>query len=233
VLTERRRERMVTRKKRTCTPNDGELLATLNVARAIVEYKPSEVIFAQGDPCAAVMYIQKGCVKLSVASQRGKQAVIGVLHSGDFFGEGSLAGQPRRMATAMAMTPSAIVIVGTAEMARQLHIETVLSDRFLSHLLSRNIRMEADLIDELFNSSEKRLASALLLLARYGEQNRPCRSLPKVSQGRLAEMIGTPRSRVNFLLNKFRKLGFIKDGGGHTTTGLTIHRSLLTVVLQD
>jgi CRP-like cAMP-binding protein len=222
---------MATRKARTRTPNAGELLATLGVTGTTVEYKPSAVVFAQGDPCAAVMYIQKGRVKLSVASQRGKQAVLGVLQTGDFFGEGSLAGQPQRVATAVAMTPSAIVIVDAAEMVRQLHTETALSDCFLSYLLSRNIRIEAALIDQLFVSSEKRLASALLLLARYGEQNPPRHILPKVSQRRLAEMIGTPRSRVNFLMNKFRKLGFIMDGGH--TSGVTIHRSLLRVVLQD
>ena len=192
------------------------------------EYEPSARIFAQGDPATSVMYVEKGAVRLSVLSHAGKEAVIAVLEGDRFFGEGCLAGQSQRMATATAMAPCTIVAVEKQEMVRHLHAEPRFADRFLTHMLTRNIRIEEDLIDQLFNSSEKRLARTLLLLARYGEPEASHRALPRVSQGVLAEMVGTTRSRVNFFMNKFRKLGFIDYNGG-----LKIHNSLLTVVLRD
>jgi CRP/FNR family transcriptional regulator, cyclic AMP receptor protein len=192
------------------------------------EYEPSARIFAQGDPATSVMYVEKGAVRLSVLSHAGKEAVIAVLEGDHFFGEGCLAGQARRMATATAMAPCTILTVEKQEMVRQLHAQPRFADRFLTHMLTRNIRIEEDLIDQLFNSSEKRLARTLLLLARYGEPEASHRALPRVSQELLAEMVGTTRSRVNFFMNKFRKLGFIDYNGG-----LKIHHSLLTVVLRD
>jgi CRP-like cAMP-binding protein len=176
------------------------------------------------------MYIRAGAVKLSVLSKSGKEAVIAMLGPGDFFGEGCLAGQPVRMGSATAITPSAILLVGKDRMARLLHKHHAMSDRFITHMLSRNIRIEEDLIDQLFNSSEKRLARTLLLLARYGKQERPIGMMPKISQETLAEMIGTTRSRVNFFLNKFKRLGFIEYNG---KLPLTINSSLLSVVLHD
>jgi CRP/FNR family transcriptional regulator, cyclic AMP receptor protein len=193
-----------------------------------VEYGPSTTIFAQGDPAASVMYVEQGAVRLSVLSHAGKEAVVAVLDAAHFFGEGCLAGQSQRMATATAMTACTIVVVDKPEMVRQLHAKPTFADRFLSHMLTRNIRIEEDLIDQLFNSSEKRLARTLLLLARYGEPDASHRTLPRVSQETLAEMVGTTRSRVNFFMNKFRKLGFIEYNGG-----LKINNSLLSVVLRE
>ena len=193
-----------------------------------VEYKPETKIFAQGDPATSVMYVDHGAVRLSVLSHAGKEAVVAVLDAAHFFGEGCLAGQSQRMATATAMTACTIVVVEKQEMVRQLHARPAFADRFLSHMLTRNIRIEEDLIDQLFNSSEKRLARTLLLLARYGEPESSHRNLPRVSQETLAEMVGTTRSRVNFFMNKFRKLGFIEYNGG-----LKINNSLLSVVLRD
>jgi CRP/FNR family cyclic AMP-dependent transcriptional regulator len=192
------------------------------------DYETAAVIFSQGDPGTTVMFIKKGTVKLSVVSTAGKEAVVGLLKSGDFVGEGCLAGQSRRMATARALTPTTIVILDKKEVTKRLHESPDFTDRFLSHMLSRNIRVEEDLVDQLFNSSEKRLARALLLLARYGEHEKPQRVLPRVSQELLAEMVGTTRSRVNFFMNKFRRLGFIDYNGG-----LRIDNSLLSVVLHD
>ena len=174
------------------------------------------------------MYVAQGAVRLSVLSHAGKEAVIAVLDNNHFFGEGCLVGQPHRMATASALAVCEIVIVEKPEMVRQLHTQPAFADRFLTHMLTRNIRIEEDLIDQLFNSSEKRLARTLLLLARYGEPEASHRTLPKVSQETLAEMVGTTRSRVNFFMNKFRKLGFIEYNGG-----LKINNSLLSVVLRD
>ena len=185
-------------------------------------------MFSQGDPATEVLYIQDGAVRLSVLSKTGREAVIALLGPGDFFGEGCLAGQQVRMGTATVMAPSTILIIEKDEMVRLLHGEPELSDRFLSHVLSRNIRIEEDLVDQLFNSSEKRLARALLLLARYGKDDTPVRVIPSLSQQVLAEMVGTTRSRVNFFMNKFRKLGFIEYNGG-----ITIKKSLLSVVLHD
>lgn len=203
-------------------------LDSAGVARKIVEYQRSQKIFTQGDPATSVMYIQNGGVKLSVVNEVGKEAVVAILGTSDFFGEGCLAGQDIRMGTATAITPTAILVIEKNEMMRVLHTEHALSDRFMSHILSRNIRIEEDLIDQLFNSSEKRLARTLLLLARYGRESQPQKMLPQVSQEMLAEMIGTTRSRVNFFMNKFRKLGFI-----HYNGGLQVHNSLLSVVLHD
>jgi len=193
-----------------------------------VVYEAKATIFAQGDPATSVMYIERGTVRLSVLSHAGKEAVIAVLEPGHFFGEGCLVGQTHRMATTSAMSACTIIVVEKGEMVRQLHAQPAFADRFLRHMLTRNIRIEEDLIDQLFNSSEKRLARTLLLLARYGEPEASHRALPRVSQETLAEMVGTTRSRVNFFLNKFRKLGFIEYNGG-----LKINNSLLSVVLRD
>ena len=193
-----------------------------------VEYQPSAIIFSQGDAATSVMYVERGTVQVSVISHAGKEAVVAVLEAAHFFGEGCLAGQSQRMASATAMTASTIVVVDRQEMVRQLHARPAFADRFLTHMLTRNIRIEEDLIDQLFNSSEKRLARTLLLLARYGEPEASHRTLPRVSQETLAEMVGTTRPRVNFFMNKFRKLGFIEYNGG-----LKVYNSLLSVVLRD
>ena len=195
-----------------------------------VEYAAGTTIFAQGDPTSSVMYVDQGTVRLSVLSHAGKEAVIAVLDAGHFFGEGCLVGQPQRMASASTMADSTIIVVEKEEMARQLHAHAAFADRFLTHMLTRNIRIEEDLIDQLFNSSEKRLARTLLLLARFGEPEASHRTLPKVSQETLAEMVGTTRSRVNFFMNKFRKLGFIEYNLG---LNLKVNNSLLSVVLRD
>ena len=210
------------------TFNPQAFLDSAGIARKIVEYRQAEVIFTQGDPCASVLYIQKGGVKLSVLSKTGREAVVAMLGPGDFFGEGCLAGQPVRMASATAITGSSILVIDKDQMVRLLHKQHALSDRFISHMLTRNLRIQEDLVDQLFNSSEKRLARALLLLARYGKYDEPVKGVPPISQETLAEMVGTTRSRVNFFMNKFKRLGFIeyKDG-------LKVHNSLLTVVLHD
>jgi CRP/FNR family transcriptional regulator, cyclic AMP receptor protein len=203
-------------------------LDSAGLSRKIVQYRRSQKIFAQADPAVRVMYIQNGGVKLSVVNEVGKEAVVGILGPGDFFGEGCLAGQHICMVTATAITPTSILEIEKNEMMRVLHAEHALSDRFMSYILLRNIRIEEDLVDQLFNSSEKRLARALLLFARYGKESQPQKMLPKVSQQMLAEMVGTTRTRVNFFMNKFRKLGFI-----HYNGGLQVHNSLLSVVLHD
>jgi len=203
-------------------------LESAGVARRIVQFRKSERVYAQGDAAASVMYIQDGGIKITVVNQLGKEAVVAMLGPGDFFGEGCLAGQKIRMGTATAIMPTAVLAIEKNEMARALHAEHALSDRFMAYVLSRNIRIEEDLIDQLFNSSEKRLARTLLLLARYGKEPHPERTLPKVSQELLAEMIGTTRSRVNFFMNRFKKMGFIRYNGG-----LQVHSSLLSVVLHD
>ena len=218
--------RKTRRKPRTVRADD--FFDLVGVPSRVADYKAGGVIYAQDDPAVSVMFIKKGTVKLSVVSRSGKEAVVGLLKSGDFLGEGCLAGQGRRMSTATALTPTRILILDKREMTARLHDNVRFSDRFLSHMLARNIRIEEDLVDQLFNSSEKRLARALLLLARYGERQQPQRVLPKLSQELLAEMIGTTRSRVNFFMNKFRKLGFIEYNGG-----LRIDSSLLSVVLHD
>jgi CRP/FNR family cyclic AMP-dependent transcriptional regulator len=203
-------------------------LDSAGVARRVTELRRAEVVYAQGDAAKSVMYVQSGGVKLSVINEVGKEAVVAILGPGDFFGEGCLAGQPVRMGTATAVTPSIVLVIEKNEMFKVLHEEHDLSDRFIKFMLARNIRIEEDLVDQLFNSSEKRLARTLLLLARYGKEDQPHGVLPKMSQETLAEMVGTTRSRVNFFMNKFRKLGFIKYNGG-----LQINTSLLSVVLHE
>jgi len=203
-------------------------LASASVTRRVVAYRRAETIFAQGDPAKTVLYIQRGGVKLAVISKAGKEAIVATMGPGEFLGEGCLAGQSLRMGTATAMTPSTLLVIDRHEMARALHSDHELSNIFIKHVLARNIRVEEDLIDQLFNSSEKRLARTLLLLARYGEQSPPQQVLPAISQEMLAGMIGTTRSRVNFFMNKFRRLGFIEYDGE-----LRVHTSLLTVVLHD
>ncbi len=208
--------------------NAQAFLDSAGVARKIVAYRRGEVIFSQGDPADSVLYIQSGGVKLSVLSKTGREAVIAMLGPGEFFGEGCLAGQPVRMGGASAVVASAILVVDKKEMVQLLHKQRALADRFITHLLARNIRVEEDLVDQLFNSSEKRLARTLLLLARYGKHDKPVRAVPPISQATLAEIVGTTRSRVNFFMKKFERLGFIdyKDG-------LKVNNSLLTVVLHE
>jgi CRP/FNR family cyclic AMP-dependent transcriptional regulator len=203
-------------------------LDSSGVSRTIVEFQKKETIFSQGELCKSVMYIQKGSVKLSVVSKTGKEAVVAMLKPGDFVGEGALTGQSIRIATATATSLSTLLVISVDEMTRVLHAEHALSDHFITYMLKRNIRIEEDLIDQLFNSSEKRLARALLLLARYGKKDRAQWVLPKISQETLAEMIGTTRSRVNFFMKKFEKLGFIAY-----QDGLQVNDSLLSVVLHD
>ena len=202
-------------------------LESAGPAKRVVRYRRGEVVFSQGDPCTDVRYIQKGAIKLSVLSSLGKEAVVAMLAPGDFFGEGALAGQTVRIGTAAAVVASNVLVIEKDAMIRLLHEEPAFSDRFINYMLGRNMRIEADLVDQLFNSSEKRLARTLLLLARYGQAHPP-RTLPKISQETLAEMIGATRSRVNFFMNKFRKLGLIEYNGG-----LKINSSLLSVVPHD
>ena len=216
-------------KKKPSTFNAEAFLNSAGLARTITEFGKKQTLFSQGDPCRTIMYIQKGAVKISVVSETGKEAVVAMLGSGDFIGEGGLAGQPVRMATATAVTPVTALVIENKEMFKVLHSESAFSDRFITYMLERNVRIEEDLIDQLFNSSEKRLARTLLLLARYGKEDKPQRVLPKIPQETLAEMVGTTRSRVNFFMNKFRKMGFIQYDNG----GLQVHSSLLSVVLHD
>lgn len=208
--------------------NAQAFLDSAGVARKVKEFKKAELVYSQGDAAKSVMYVQEGGVKLSVVNEVGKEAVVAILGPGDFFGEGCLAGQSVRMGTATAVTHSTVLVIEKSEMFKVLHEQHDLSDRFISFMLARNIRIEEDLVDQLFNSSEKRLARTLLLLARYGKEDQPHGLLPKISQETLAEMIGTTRSRVNFFMNKFRKLGFIKYNGG-----IEINTSLLSVVLHE
>jgi CRP-like cAMP-binding protein len=203
-------------------------LDTAGVARKIAEFRRGESIYSQGEAAESVMYVQKGGVKFSVVNGSGKEAVVAMFGPSDFFGEGCMAGQSIRMGTATAITPTTLLVIEKDELLRVLHTQHELSDHFISYMLAHNIRVEEDLMDQLFNSSEKRLARTLLLLARYGKQDQPDRILPKVSQETLAEMIGTTRSRVNFFMNKFRKLGFIEYNGK-----IKVNKSLLTVVLHE
>ena len=205
-----------------------EFLDSAGLSRTIAKYSRSEVIFSQGDVAAEVMYIQRGTVKISVLAKTGKEAIVAMLGASEFFGEGCLAGQLRRMASATAMGETTVLVVEKAHMVQMLHNEPELSDRFRIHMLVRNIRIEEDLVDQLFNSSEKRLARTLLLMARYGQQDKPQQVVHQLSQETLAEMVGTTRSRVNFFMNKFRDLGFIEYNGG-----LKVNSSLLSVVLHD
>ena len=214
---------------RSLTPLDiRAVLDSAGIARRIVRYARAAVVFAQGGQASSVFYIQQGGVQLSVASRRGREAVVALLAPGDFFGEGCLAGQSLRMGTATALVPTTVLRIQKSTMMRAMHEQSALSERFITHMLDRNIRIEEDLVDQLFDSSEKRLARTLLLLARYGDQRTPRHVLPRISQDTLAEMVGTSRSQVGVFLNKFRKLGFIKDNGK-----LTVDSSLLSVVLHD
>jgi CRP/FNR family transcriptional regulator, cyclic AMP receptor protein len=219
---------MVEKTKKNGAFNAQAYLDSAGAGRTIVEFQGKDTIFSQGDICKDVMYIQKGQVKLSVVSSTGKEAIVAMLKPGDFVGEGGLAGQPVRVATATAVVPTTLLVIGLKEMVRVLGAERELSDRFINYMLGRNIRIEEDLVDQLFNSSEKRLARSLLLLAKHGQKDRPQLVLPKVSQETLAEMVGTTRSRVNLFMNKFKKLGFIKYDGG-----LHVNDSLLSAVLHD
>jgi CRP-like cAMP-binding protein len=223
-----------TKKKPSTAPktqvgfNAQAFLDSAGLERTIKQFQKGEVAYSQGAAAKNVMYLQKGGIKLSVFSAAGKEGVVAILEPGHFFGEGCLAGQTVRMATAVAIIPSIVLVIEKHEMLKVLHEQHDLSDRFITFMLARNIRIEEDLVDQLFNSSEKRLARTLLLLARYGKEDQPHGVLHQISQETLAEMIGTTRSRVNFFMNKFRKLGFIKYNGG-----LQINTSLLSVVLHD
>jgi CRP/FNR family transcriptional regulator, cyclic AMP receptor protein len=219
---------MSAKRKRDFDPN--AFLATIGEGRKVVPFEKKQTIFAQGDAADAVFYIQSGRVKLTVVSNNGKEATIGILSEKDFFGEGCLAGQPLRMAAAMAMTDCELLRIEKKAMMQALHREHRFSDMFVAYLLTRNIRYEEDLVDQLFNSSEKRLARILLLLAHFGKDGKPETLIPKMSQETLAEMIGTTRSRVSFFMNRFRKLGFIDYQAGDE---LQVHSSLLGVVLHD
>jgi CRP/FNR family cyclic AMP-dependent transcriptional regulator len=208
---------------------DAQLfLESVGASRRVAEFEKDQPIFSQGDAADSVMYVQKGSVKLTVVSESGKEAIVAIFGSGDFFGEGGMAGQTLRMGTATAIEPTKVLVIAKDEMIRVLHAEHGLSDRFIVHMLARNIRVEADLVDHLFNSIEKRLARTLLLLARYGKEGQPEPVLRKVSQETLAEMVGTTRTRVNLFMNKFRKLGFIEYNGE-----IKVNKSLLSVVLHD
>jgi CRP/FNR family transcriptional regulator, cyclic AMP receptor protein len=214
--------------KKTSEFSPRDFLATIGTGRKLLSVPKKRAIFSQGDKADAIFYIQKGRVRLSVVSQSGKEATIGIVHEGEFIGEGALAGQVLRMSSAAAMTPCELLRVEKKVMMDALHREHSFSDMFVTYLLARNIRFQEDLVDQLFNSSEKRLARVLLLLARFGKEGVPEPVIPKISQEILAEMIGTTRSRVSFFLNRFRKLGFI-----HYNGGLAVHSSLLNVVLHD
>ena len=208
--------------------NARAFLASAGVSKMFTEYGRNETVFSQGDACDHVLYIQTGGVKLAVLSKTGREAVVAMLGSGDFFGEGCLAGQSVRTASATAITPSRILRINKDAMVKLLHKQHAISDRFIAHMLARNIRIEEDLIDQLFNSSEKRLARTLLVLARYGKNDAPVRTVTPISQKTLAEMVGTTRSRVNFFMKKFQRLGFIDY-----KHGLKVNNALLTVVLHD
>jgi CRP-like cAMP-binding protein len=205
-------------------------LSSIDGGRTIAAFPKKQTIFAQGDSSDAVFYIQEGRVKLTVVAKSGKEATIGILNEGDFFGEGCLVGQALRMCSASAMTDCTVMRIDKKSMMDVIHRERAFSDMFVAYLLTRNIRYEEDLVDQLFNSSEKRLARILLLLAHFGKEGKPEVAIPKISQETLAEMVGTTRSRVNFFMNRFRKLGFVEYDGG---SGLQVHSSLLSVVLHD
>jgi CRP/FNR family cyclic AMP-dependent transcriptional regulator len=220
---------MNSKERATPTLDSEYLLASVGAGRTTVAFRKGEVVFTQGDPADSIFHIEKGKLKLTVVSSQGKEAVIALLAGGDFFGEGCLAGQIKRMSTATAMTDCETVRLDKTEMVRVLRDEPVFAELFLHHLLSRNIRIEEDLVDQLFNSSEKRLARVLLLLANFGKAGKTEPVVAKMSQEMLAEIVGTTRARVNFFMNKFRKLGFIDYDG----EGLRVHSSLLHVVLHD
>jgi CRP/FNR family cyclic AMP-dependent transcriptional regulator len=202
-------------------------LATVNGGRTISKYRENQIIFSQGDPADSVFYVQEGKVKVTVLSEQGKEAVVAIHGKGDFFGEGCLTGQLRRLATVSALAESSIMRLDKATMVRVIHDEPTFSEMFMTYILSRNVRVEADLVDQLFNSSEKRLARALLLMANFGKEGQPVPIIPKINQATLAEIVGTTRSRVNVFMNKFRDLGFIEYNGD-----IKVHSSLLNVVLH-
>jgi CRP/FNR family transcriptional regulator, cyclic AMP receptor protein len=212
--------------------NPKVYLAAMGRGRTLADYAKNHGVFLQGDPADSIFYIHKGKIKLTVVSQQGKEAVVAILGAGDFFGEGCLAGQSVRMASATALTECSIMRIEKASVIRVLHDQPAFSELLLHHLLSRNIRIEEDLVDQLFNSSEKRLARVLLLLANFGKEGKPELVIPKISQETLAEIIGTTRSRVSFFMNRFRKMGFIQYSG-QQTEGLEVHSSLLNVILHD
>jgi CRP/FNR family cyclic AMP-dependent transcriptional regulator len=212
--------------------NPKSFLAKVGEGRSIGKYRKDQIVFSQGEPADAVFYLQKGKVKVTVVSEQGKEAVVAILGTDEFFGEGCLAGQAQRMATVATMTDSVIVRLEKAAIVRVIHQEPAFSEMFIAHLLGRTIRVEADLVDQLFNSSEKRLARVLLLLANFGKEGKPEPIIAKISQETLAEMIGTTRSRVSFFMNKFRKLGLIDYDGG-IDGGIEVHSSLLNVVLHE
>jgi CRP/FNR family transcriptional regulator, cyclic AMP receptor protein len=212
--------------------NARAFLDSTKLSKRNVDFRRDEVVFAQGDKADTVIYIHKGGVELSVVSKSGKEAVVAMLGPGDFFGEGCLAGQTLRIGSATAIASSSMLVIGKRQMVKVLHEHNAVSERFIAHMLSRNVRIEQDLIDQLFNSSEKRLARALLLLARYGKQTTPQQVVAKISQETLSEMVGTTRSRVNFFMNKFKKLGFI-EYDANLDAGIQINSSLLSVVLHD
>jgi CRP/FNR family cyclic AMP-dependent transcriptional regulator len=216
-------------KRKVKPPFDPKVfLSRVNGGRAISEYRKDKIIFRQGDPSDAVFYVQSGKIKTTVVSEEGKEAVVALLGTGDFFGEGCLTGQPQRLATVSALTECVIVRISKTDITRVIHEEPAFAELFISHLLARNSRVEEDLVDQLFNSSEKRLARTLLLLANFGKEGRPEPIIAKISQETLAEMIGTTRSRVSFFMNKFRKLGLIDYNGN-----IEVHSSLLNIVLRD
>jgi CRP/FNR family transcriptional regulator, cyclic AMP receptor protein len=219
---------LIAASKKNAGFNPTKFLATIGEGRKIVSFAKKQTIYAQGAACDAIFYIQKGKVRLTVVAKNGKEATIGILNPGDFFGEGGLAGQPVRMGSATAMTDCEVMRIEKKAMMLALHQEHTLSDLFTAFLLARNIRYEEDLVDQLFNSSEKRLARVLLMLAHFGKEGKPEMVVPKISQETLAEMVGTTRSRVSFFMNRFRELGFI-----HYNGGLEVHSSLLSVVLHD
>lgn len=214
--------------KKTAGFSVDEYLSTAGNSRRLAKYKKGQVLFLQDDPSTNVMYIQSGNAKLTIVNPQGKEAVLAILGPGDFVGEGCIIGNPVRMATATAIAPMSTMVIDKKEITRVLHEQGEFAQRFINYMLERNIKIEADLVDQLFNSSEKRLARALLILARYGKAGEPETLVAKISQETLAELVGTTRSRVNFFMNKFRKLGFI-----HYNGGLQIHSSLLNVVLHD
>jgi CRP-like cAMP-binding protein len=215
--------------KKKCAFDPRKFLATIGEGRKVVGFPKKQTIFTQGDAADAVFYIQKGKVRLTVVSKVGKEATLGILSEGEFFGEGGLAGQPLRIGSATAISDCELLQIGKKAMMLALHREHTFSDLFVAYLLGRNIRYEEDLVDQLFNSSEKRLARILLLLAQFGKEGVPETVIPKISQETLAEMVGTTRSRVSFFMDRFRKLGFVGYGG----SGLQVHNSLLNVVLHD
>jgi CRP-like cAMP-binding protein len=215
--------------RKTRTFDAKAFLDSPGMAGQVADYRPAEILYSQGDPSDTLLYIQHGTVKLTVVSPTGREAVVGMLGAGEFLGERALAGQPVRVDTATAMTVSRIRVVPKGEMIRLLHQQSALSDRFIAHLLARNNRLESDLVDQLFNACEKRLARTLLMLARNGKPDRPRHGLPAISQEVLAEMVGTTRSRVNVFMNKFRKLGFVD----YNKDGVTVHHTLLRVVLHE